>query len=554
MKFLVLKKIHLSWFIFLTLLWLLSCQLLFLFLQTSLGEKTLDGIKNQFRDELNSTNFHFLARAVSDLNQAGSVRCTTLTKLLPHDELQIMSTSYLGGCGGSDFTLDGRHFDTKIRTINGDEYQISFISNNPQTFFLALWSFRILGVLTIASLGFAFLILKENQKIAFEKEISLARQRELFSKQVAHDIRSPLTALNMLLNNLNDLPENQKILLRNSANRINDIANILLKKTDDSSIFKSESIEGGGAAKMQTEFLPALVDGIISEKRLEYIDKTGVTIKADFSESYGAFVRINSSDFARLISNITNNAIEALPNKGGSFIISISKIKGAVKLIAEDTGKGIPKHILAKIGEAGFSFGKEHLQSGSGLGVYHAKKTIEDFGGTFKIDSQVGVGTSILITLPLVESPKWFVEKISLSPACTVVILDDDLSIHDVWKEKIRAATETQGVDIQILNFTSCEEIKKWIANQSKAINKEVKSLRFLFEDFCFLFDYEIGSKGPTGLNLIEEYGIAKSAFLVTSRFEELAIQNKCTELSVGLIPKNMIPYVPFQIRRTKRN
>ena len=44
-----------------------------------------------------------------------------------------------------------------------------------------------------------------------------------------------------------------------------------------------------------------------------------------------------------------------------------------------DNGKGIPGHVVKKIGEKGFSYGKTNQASGNGLGFYHAKEKINSF-------------------------------------------------------------------------------------------------------------------------------------------------------------------------------
>ncbi len=68
--------------------------------------------------------------------------------------------------------------------------------------------------------------------------------------------------------------------------------------------------------------------------------------------------------------------------------------------MVSDNGKGIPSHILARLGEHGISYGKKGTESGSGLGIYHAKKTVEEWGGKFEVRSREGIGTAIEIKLP----------------------------------------------------------------------------------------------------------------------------------------------------------
>ena len=76
--------------------------------------------------------------------------------------------------------------------------------------------------------------------------------------QVAHDIRSPLAALNTALKHLKELPEQERILIRNATRRISDIANNLLGKYK---IRGNENIT-------KAELASSLLDHLTSEKRV----------------------------------------------------------------------------------------------------------------------------------------------------------------------------------------------------------------------------------------------------------------------------------------------
>ena len=60
--------------------------------------------------------------------------------------------------------------------------------------------------------------------------------------------------------------------------------------------------------------------------------------------------------------------------------------------------------------------------------------------------------------------------------------------------------------------------------------------------------DYEIIGSPITGLDLIEELGIQNQSILVTSRYEDFLIQERCEILNVKLIPKSMSPFIPIEI------
>ncbi len=394
-----------------------------------------------------------------------------------------------------------------------------------------------------------FVLLKSAWLSEREKAQELVKHKAMveIASQVSHDIRSPLSALNMTIANLKDIPEQQRITLRAASNRINDIANTLLtrakeQKSDSSNSSSNADMNTNAPMKLQVELLPAILDTIVSEKRVQYRDKIQVEIEADFKNAYGAFADVNPMELSRVISNLINNSVEALPDGKGKFTLSVVKESNQVVIVAQDNGKGIPAHILEKLGQMGVTHGKEGTQSGSGLGVYHAKTTIEQFGGKFEIQSTPNMGTKIIMTLPLVPAPKWFVEKIKIAPQNQVISLDDDLSIHNVWKGRFQSLGFNQN-EIQHLTFTSGIDFKDWVNNQPVSQSKNIQQR-------IYLVDYELLNQKQTGLDIVEELGIGSQSILVTSRYEEINIRERCEKLGVQLIPKGMAGLVPIELKQ----
>lgn len=63
---------------------------------------------------------------------------------------------------------------------------------------------------------------------------------------------------------------------------------------------------------------------------------------------------------------------------------------------------------------------------------------------------------------------------------------------------------------------------------------------------FLGLIDYELLRQSVSGLDLIEQEGIAASSILVTSRFEEPAVLARCARLGLRMIPKELVGLVPL--------
>ena len=341
------------------------------------------------------------------------------------------------------------------------------------------------------------------------------------ARQVAHDIRSPLAALNVALSTGGKLDrEETRLLVRHSITRIHDIANNLLEQSRSSSETLKEKTR-----KRDVHLVSSLIDGIMTEKRTQYRERMGIEITHKQSEaSYGIFCEIVPSEFKRVLSNLVNNSVEAM-TKDGTVTISTEIENNFAKIEVRDTGKGLSKEDIAKIGQAGFTVKTD----GSGLGLSHAYKTIASWGGRITFDSELGVGTVVTIFLPLSESPEWFVGKLKVRQGMTVGILDDDSSIHQIWDKRL------QSTGVQVEHFSTPDQLSQWLAG-----NRDVPTR--------FLIDYELIGSSESGLELVEKFGIADRSILVTSRFEEEVIRKKCADLHVPLIPKGLAGFIPIMV------
>lgn len=415
--------------------------------------------------------------------------------------------------------IDNKNLDVEMKIEGKDE--ISVIANN----------FRILLSLLKQS---------ELEKIHSEKTKIL----NSITSQVAHDIRSPLVALTTVTGSLAEIPEDKRILIRNATQRINDIANELLKTGKSTVSLDSDAVLSTLNMK-SIEFIPALVDTLCSEKRMQFREHDALDIQTDFKNSFGSFSEVNSRELKRAISNLINNSIEAFDNFNGTVTVGVQKrdafAESKVEIFITDNGRGIPAHLISQLGQKGISHGKSlSLYSGSGLGLYHAKQTAESCGGTLEIRSIEGKGSTIKFILPLAEAPKWFAQKIELTGKKYLVSLDDDMSIHQIWSERLQtlARARPQFNDIQHIKFQSGELFEKYVyANMNN------------LQDILFLVDFELLNQPKTGLDLIEKLGLAKHGILVTSRYEEKNIQDRASRINLCLLPKALAGFVPFEIQ-----
>lgn len=365
-----------------------------------------------------------------------------------------------------------------------------------------------------------------------EKSDELIKSQAIsnLASQISHDVRSPLAALNMVVGSLGQLPEEKRLLIRSSVQRINDIANNLLEQGK----IKKEVVPKN---RVSSILLAPLIDSLTSEKRAQFRDKMAVQIECDIQDGYGIFSMVDPVELKRVLSNLINNSIEAFPSSGGKVSVKLSKTKNRVQISVADNGKGIPKEMLARIGEKGVSHGNEGSTAGSGLGLFHAKSTIESFLGNVSIESFENKGTSIVMQFPIVNAPNWFVSKVILSSNQKVIVLDDDMSVHSIWRGRLQSLN-VKNRGIELIGFTSGLEFKNWVHMHSNEQNSNC----------LYLIDYELLGQDCNGLDILQELEIGPRAILVSSRFEEQHIVERCATLGVRLIPKSMAGFVPMSV------
>jgi len=347
-------------------------------------------------------------------------------------------------------------------------------------------------------------------------ELSLLKQTETQAKleatvqitrQLAHDIRSPLTALDVAINHLQSLPEENRVLIRTAVHRIKDLANGLVKKgkTDNPEVAASEV------------FVIGLIESILSEKRIQY---EAFNIHCDFiSEADSCFSRLNPMRFKRVISNLLDNAYLALKERAlPNIIVRLKSYDAVIEITIEDNGPGIAADIINYIGKWEISGRKD----GTGLGLITSKAYIEEIGGKLIIDSIEGNGTKIKILINKCAEPKWFPTKLDVSQFKNVICVDDDNSILKTWKLRLLNSGKT------LVTF-----------NDPKSVEEMLERGKLNKSDCIFLVDYEFIGEEMSGLELIEKQGLQENSLLVTSYFEDDQTLKKIIEKGIKVIPKS---------------
>ena len=332
-----------------------------------------------------------------------------------------------------------------------------------------------------------------------EREIKIAAQ-------VAHDIRSPLSALQVLTEQkLIEIEESKRILLRDAVYQIRDIIN---------------NLDQNPLPKNSENQIAILLEHVLSERRTAFSSKS-IVINEHFGvEAYGYFVKALPSEIKRVLTNLINNAIDAIDSDEGKVNITLNNDHENIIISISDNGCGIPSDIFESLFTRGFTTKK----SGTGLGLFHAKETISKLGGTIYLDSVVGKGTTINIQLPSQTPPQWFATHLQIPENCILVCVDDSISIRNAWQERLK-------------NIDTHVELRYY--NDKAGLLRELGKYE---SRLCtYLIDYEFSGQPYNGLDLIEKILAYKKCsdqvLLVTSRSDE-EIQEYCIDNGISIISK----------------
>ena len=208
---------------------------------------------------------------------------------------------------------------------------------------------------------------------------------------VGHDIRNPLTAITgavyLAKNELKRVPEgNAKEKLKENIDFIGEqtfYVNKIVEDLQDYARPLNPNIEEIDLGEM--------VQAVISTLKMPKGIKAQNLIESTYPK-----LKTDSAYLRRILTNLTNNAVQAMPN-GGKLTINATCENGKTQISVEDTGEGIPQEAKGTL----FTPLVTTKSKGQGFGLAVVKRLTEALNGTVTYESEVGKGTKFTIELPL---------------------------------------------------------------------------------------------------------------------------------------------------------
>jgi len=220
------------------------------------------------------------------------------------------------------------------------------------------------------------------------------------AKQVAHEIKNPLTPMKLTIQQLQrtmlrdlppNLPQNERIkrTFESLIDQIDNISDIATSFSDFAKmpLPKNELFE---------------ISSVLNKAADLYADDTKIILHRDIQNR-----RVNVIGdrqlIGRIITNLIINGIQSVPTgRRPEIFLRLRIDEGNVYIEVQDNGNGIPEAIRPKVFLPNFST----KQDGSGLGLAIAKRGVEHAGGSIWFETEEGTGTTFFLSLPLKHSDR----------------------------------------------------------------------------------------------------------------------------------------------------
>lgn len=226
--------------------------------------------------------------------------------------------------------------------------------------------------------------------------------KSTFLFNVSHDMRTPLNVIkgfsDIAINNMND---KERVL--DCLDKINNASEHLLRLVND--VLDMSNIESGHLEIIEekvdlvsaSEEVNSMIKYLATTKNISYVTKYDIS---------NAEVMADISHVNQIMMNVLTNAVKYTP-EGGEVSFAIEQTKQAYadrykyRFIIKDNGVGISKDYMEHMFE-GFTREKNvsNKSEGLGLGLAITKRLVDSLQGEIEVESEVGKGTTFIITLP----------------------------------------------------------------------------------------------------------------------------------------------------------
>jgi nitrogen fixation/metabolism regulation signal transduction histidine kinase len=215
------------------------------------------------------------------------------------------------------------------------------------------------------------------------------------SKQVAHEIKNPLTPMKLSLQHL----QHSIALKRDNIEELTiRMSNTLMSQIENLKQIADEFSNFGSLPK--TNNRKVLLNDVVETIHDLFRQRSDMDIRlVEPIDDIGAYA--DKNHLLRILNNLVKNSIQAIPeDRHGQIVLKLYKEKNKAIISVTDNGSGISENMQSKIFRPKFTT----KSSGSGLGLAIAANMVDSIGGSIHFESKVNQGTTFFLELPLIRS------------------------------------------------------------------------------------------------------------------------------------------------------
>jgi signal transduction histidine kinase len=220
------------------------------------------------------------------------------------------------------------------------------------------------------------------------------RMRRTLFAAVSHDLRTPVTALRLLANAIDDEvvdADTRREYVARMATHVHALGTLI----DD--LFELTRLQSGELEwTMERVSLALLLEEAVDAMR-PAAEAGAVSMSARLDSALGA-ARANPEQLQRVLFNLIQNAIHHTP-ADGSVTVSAEAVEGAIEVEVADTGEGVPADQRDRVFDPFFRGDAARQDGGAGLGLAISRAIVEAHGGRIWLED-APVGTRVRFTLP----------------------------------------------------------------------------------------------------------------------------------------------------------
>jgi two-component system nitrogen regulation sensor histidine kinase NtrY len=212
------------------------------------------------------------------------------------------------------------------------------------------------------------------------------------AKQVAHEIKNPLTPMRLTVQSFqrkfdaNDPELKQKL---------NDYSKTLIQQIDTMSAVASAFSNFASMPAQQNETLNVVQ---VVELAMDIFNEDFIVFESN--KEY-IVSKLDRTQLIRIITNLVKNAIQSIPEEQEekAVLVSVNEVDDKVIILVKDNGTGIEPDHTEHVFEPKFTT----KTSGMGLGLGIIKNIIENYKGTITFETELGKGSTFIVSLPIVK-------------------------------------------------------------------------------------------------------------------------------------------------------